>query len=172
MIIVASVFPAILITKERSETQYYARLQKLYDLMVMMSLTVAIPMTFLSNYIINFLYGAAYAEAGIVLAIHIWASVFVFLGVASSRWFLIEGHQLLSLQRTLIGAITNIFLNLWMIKDYGLIGAALATVFSQAIAAWVFDLFQSHTRPMFIMKCKSFNLLHCFNRLYKREGHD
>lgn len=165
MAVVASVFPAILEAKKCSEIQYHARLQKLYDLMVIMSLTVAIPMTFLSDSIIGLLFGAAYAEAGTVLAIHIWASVFVFLGVASSRWFLAEGHQLLSLQRTLIGASANIFLNLWMISSFGLIGAALATVISQAIAALFSDLISVHTRPMFIMKFKSMNPLRCCNRL-------
>lgn len=164
MAVVASVFPAILEAKIRSETQYLARLQKLYDFMVLMSLAVAIPMTFLSDTIIWLLFGAAYAEAGTVLAIHIWASVFVFLGVASSRWFLAENQQWLNLQRTVIGAIANIALNLVLIPKYGVTGAAVALVFSQALASWLYDSVHFITRPMFMMKLTALNPLSIFIR--------
>ena len=159
MAIVASVSPAILEAKKRSEKQYYARLQRLYDLMVVMSVAVALPMTFLSTSIVTILFGEAYRAGGAVLAIHIWASVFVFLGVASGKWFLAENRQVLSLQRTVLGAVANVALNLWMIPLYGAIGAALATVASQAVAAWLFDLMQPSTRPMFVMKLKSMSPL-------------
>lgn len=157
MAIVASVFPAILEAKKRSEEQYYARLQKLYDLMVVLSVAVALPMTFLSTPIVILLFGEAYLESGQVLAIHIWAAVFVFLGVASSKWFLAENRQFMSFQRTALGAVVNVGLNLWLIPLYGPVGAALATVASQAAAAWLFDLIQPITRLMFVMKLKSMN---------------
>ncbi len=117
MAIVASVFPAILEAKKRNEEEYYARLQKLFDLMVIISVVVALPMTFLSTLVISLLFGDAYRSAGPVLAVHIWASVFVFLGVASSKWFLAENRQLLSLQRTVLGGAANIALNLWWIPS-------------------------------------------------------
>lgn len=158
MAIVASVFPAILEAKKRSEAEYYARLQKLYDLMVWVSVSVALPMTFLATPLVMLLFGETYAAAGTVLAIHIWASIFVFLGVASGKWFLTENRQLLSLQRTVLGAIANIALNLWLIPLYGAVGAAIATVISQSIAAWLFDPLQVVSRPMFFMKLRAMNL--------------
>lgn len=164
MAIVASVFPAILEAKKRSEEQYYARLQRLYDLMVVMSIAVALPMTFLSTSIVNILFGEAYQAAGAVLAIHIWASVFVFLGVASGKWFLAENRQVLSLQRTLLGAVTNVALNLWLIPLYGAIGAALATVISYAIAAFISDVTQKETHNMFFMKLSALNPLAIYQR--------
>lgn len=165
MAIVASVFPAILEAKKRSGTQYHARLQRLYDLMVVISVAVALPMTFLATPIIVILFGEAYHGAGTVLAIHIWASAFVFLGVASSNWFLAENRQVLGLQRSVLGAIANIALNLWLIPLYGAIGAAIATVVSYAIAALFADLLQSETRGMFIMKSRSLNLFSVLGRI-------
>ena len=44
MAIVASVFPSIIVSEKQSEALYYQRLQKLYDLMVLLALVVAIPM--------------------------------------------------------------------------------------------------------------------------------
>ncbi|SDY32280.1 Membrane protein involved in the export of O-antigen and teichoic acid [Allochromatium warmingii] len=159
MAIVASVFPAILEAKQKSESQYYARLQKLYDLMVIISVSVALPMTFLATPIIVLLFGEAYISAGTVLAIYIWASIFVFLGIASGKWFLAEDHQMLLLRRSLIGSIANIGLNLWLIPLYGAVGAASATVISQAITTLFFDLLQAVTRPMFLMKLTAMNPL-------------
>ncbi|NCU31471.1 MAG: flippase, partial [Candidatus Moranbacteria bacterium] len=157
MAIVASVFPAILESKKRSEAEYYARLQKLYDLMVVMSVAVALPMTFLAKPIIGLLFGEEYVGAGIVLAIHIWASVFVFLGVASGQWFLAENMQILNFQRTFFGAVVNIIFNFMLIPCFDVKGAAIALVISQAVSCWIYDGFQEMTRSMFWMKIAAMN---------------
>lgn len=167
MMIVASVFPTILRAKKQSEALYQQRLQRLYDLMVWLSVAVALPITFLSDPIVVLLYGPAYAEAGTVLAIHIWASIFVFLGVASGQWFIAENRQILSFQRTMIGAAINIFLNYIFIPRFGPVGAAVATVAAQVTAAWLFDAIQSITRDMFFMKAKSMNPLRFFANFIK-----
>lgn len=159
MMIVASVFPAVMEAKKQSELLYHQRLQRLYDLMVWLSVAVALPMTFLAAPIVFLLYGPAYAEAGTVLAIHIWATVFVFLGVASGQWFIAENRQILSFQRTLLGAAINIVLNYVFIPQFGVVGAAYATVLAQVSVGLLYDVFQKETRPMFNMKLKSFNPL-------------
>jgi O-antigen/teichoic acid export membrane protein len=159
MAIVTSVFPAILETKKHSEAHYYARLQKLYDLMVVISVPVALLMMFLSAPIVNLLFGAAYQSSSVILAIHIWGSIFVFLGVASDKWFNAENYQILSLQKTVLGALSNVALNLWLIPVYGEVGAAWATVISYAIAAFISDLMYKKTRQMFFMKLSAFNPL-------------
>ena len=157
MIIVSSVFPAILDAKKKSEHLYLKRFQNLYDLMVIVSVTVAALMTFLSKYIIGFLYGGVFMESDSVLSIHIWASVFVFLGVAGSKWYLTENRLGLDLQRMLVGALSNIFFNLALIPNYGVIGAAVGLVLSQVLSSWIFDCFYSATRPMFLMKFAALN---------------
>ena len=169
MAIVASVFPAILETKKRSEKLYYDRLQRLYDLMVWLAFFVALPMSFLSTTIVTILFGDTYKQAGTILSIHIWASVFVFLGVASGKWFLTENRQLLSLQRTMLGAMSNIILNLLLITKFGVLGAAWSTVFSYAIAAMFSDLAQIDTRRMFIMKINAFNFFGVVSRTFFSE---
>ena len=66
--ITQSLFPAILEAKKRSEKCYYDLLQKLYDLMVWLAIGVALPITFLSSWMVNLLYGQEYSQAGTVLA--------------------------------------------------------------------------------------------------------
>ena len=162
--IVASLFPSIIELRDRDPAKYHARLQRLYDVMVWLSLLIAVPMTFLSPFFVTLLYGEAFADAGLILAIHIWASVFVFLGVASSRWLVAENLQLLSLQRTALGAVTNIALNYILIPDHGPAGAAAATVISYAIAALFADVLQARTRPAFRMKLQALNVFGSIKR--------
>lgn len=164
--IVASVFPSILEAKKRNEKLYYHRLQKLYNVMTFSSIAVALPMTFFSDRVLVCLFGDNYAEAAPVLALHIWAAVFVFLGVASSNWFLSENRQILALQRTVLGAGVNIILNFLLIPSFGPIGAAFATVMANAMAAYFFDLANKSTHHMFIMKTKSFDLRNIFREVY------
>lgn len=154
-IIVASVFPAIVNAKKTSNALYFQRLQQLFTLMAWSAISVAIPMTFLADSLIVLLYGQTYHAAGEVLAIHIWASVFVFLGVASGGYFTVENYARKSLYRTALGALANISLNLVLIPQFGIQGAALATVLSQLIANYVFDIFDSTTRQLLIVKSKA-----------------
>jgi O-antigen/teichoic acid export membrane protein len=81
------------------------------------------------------------------------------LGVASGKWFLIEGLQRYTFYKTLLGAVINVGLNLLMIPKFGATGAAYATVISYAIAGMFSDLLQKETRPMFRMKLRAFNIL-------------
>jgi len=157
MVIASSLFPAILNAKKVSEKLYYERLQKLYDLMVWMAIVIAIPMTFLSDWIVEILYGGQYNQAGGVLMIHIWAGIFVFLGVASGKWFVAENLQILSFWRTFNGMVINVILNFLLIPRYGIQGAAIATISANFVAAFLFDLFNKKTKKIFYMKLKAFN---------------
>jgi PST family polysaccharide transporter len=156
--IATSVFPALAQSKKRSETLYNRNLQKLYDLMVILALAVTVPLTLVSEQLVILLYGPTYASAGGILAVHIWAAVFVYLGKASSQWFFVENRQILIFQRSIVGAVANVVLNLWWIPPFGPIGAAYATVVSYAFVSVLYDAIQKETRPMFMMKLKAFNL--------------
>ena len=91
--LMASLFPAVVYARKKSEKIYEQRIQKLYDLMVWGSVIIAIPTTLVSNWIILLLYGTDFQEAADVLRIYIWAVVFVSLGVASSKWLVAENLQ-------------------------------------------------------------------------------
>ena len=164
-IVASSLFPAIINAKKQSEEIYYARLQKLYDLMVWMAIGIVLPMTFLSDWVVNLLFGGQYDQAGSVLMIHIWACVFVFLGVASQKWFTSENLQILSFARTFYGLLINITFNYLLIPKFGINGAAIATLGGQIMAAYAYDFFQSKTKHLFMMKTRSIFLLTLIQRI-------
>jgi len=158
VMIASSVFPSAIEARKHSEALYYRRLQTLFNLMAFSAIVIAVPMSFCSGWIVTTLYGSEYRQAGSVLAINIWAGVFVFLGVASSNWLLSENLQLLSFYRTALGALVNIALNFLLIPKYGAQGAAVATLVSQVVAAFCSDLLSRKTRVIFFMKLKALSL--------------
>lgn len=155
-LITASLFPAILNAKNQSKELYKQRLQRLYTFMVWFAIAIALPMTFLSDWLILQLFGQAYQEAGQVLMIHIWAAVFVFLGVSFSKYLLAENLTKIAFQRTLLGAVSNVLLNLWLIPIYGVAGAAMATLLAQFIANVGYDPFDKRLHQQLKMKTKAF----------------
>jgi len=164
IVISASLFPSIINSKIYNPDQYTHRLQNLYNVMVWIAYLIAIPMTFLSDFIVEILYGKAYSGAGNILMIYIWASVFVFLGVSSGKWYLNENLQRLALYRTIVGLIINVVLNFYLIRLIGALGAAISTIVSQAGVGYVFDVFSSRTRPQFVMKTKALFLVDLFKK--------
>jgi len=151
----ATVLPSVVQVRETNRELYYRRLLRLFSLMSGISLTLAVPIALSSNLLIKLVFGAGYAEAGPVLAVHIWASLFVFLGSAQETWNIAEGLVKLSFYRTLAGAAINVGLNLILIPRYQSLGAAWATVISYAFAAVFGNLFSVHTRPIFLLQMKS-----------------
>jgi len=153
--IVSSVFPALVEAKTNGDIIYYDRIKKLFKLLVGIAYLISIPMTMLATNIISMLYGKSYLAAGFILSIHIWASVFVFIGVGQGPWNITEGYMKLSLQRTLVGAIMNVSLNMILIPVYSGIGAAIATVVSYATSAFLMNAFDKRTRPIFFIQMKA-----------------
>lgn len=158
MAVVSSVFPAIITAKKDDEKRYQKRLQNLYDLMVLLSITVAVIMTFSADTLYQIAYKEEFAPGASVLVVHVWASVFVFLGVASGQYLINEGLTQLSLIRTAVGAVINIILNLMWIPKMGIMGAALATLMAYASATLVL-LFIPQTKQQGIMMLKSIFLI-------------
>jgi len=166
MAITNSLFPAIINAKKISEKLYYERLQKLYDLMTWLAIGIALPITFLSNDIINLLFGIQYQEAAGVLRIYIWAGVSTFLGVASFQYLLVENYTKISFLSTFIGAIINVILNIILIPRYGINGAAIATVISYFVSAFLIVLIPK-TYKNSILMFKSFSPFGCVKRMQK-----
>lgn len=153
--IVSSVFPALVSTKQVDEERYYQRLQRLFDWMTRIALVIAVPMTFAAGPLVVALFGGHYAAAGPMLAVHIWSAVFVFLGVAQGPWNVAEGFTRLMFNRTLIGALLNVALNLVLIPAYAGVGAAVATLAAQAFAVVIANAWDARTRRIFYMQIKA-----------------
>lgn len=165
VIIVDSVTPRLIQSKCVSVELYQARLCRLFQGMLALSLPIALVLTVFAHAVILALYGRDYIDAAPILAVHAWAAPFVFLGVAQNPWNINEGVTILAFRRAAMGAVTNVALNLVLIPWLGGLGAAIATVVSYAIAAWLGNLMSARTRPVFLLQLKAMGL----HRLLWRE---
>jgi O-antigen/teichoic acid export membrane protein len=165
--IVTSVFPALINARKTDIDRYHKRLKNLYDLLVFISLPVAIFISFFGSQIIHIIYSNRFEGAGPMLSIHIWSGIFVFLGSASSQYLLVEGYTKISFYRTMAGAITNILLNLWLIPKYAGLGASIATLIACFVSAF-YILLIPKTRAQGIMMLKSLFLVSIFQKIVKR----
>jgi O-antigen/teichoic acid export membrane protein len=117
VVICTSLLPPMLNARSKSVGLYRTRLQQLFNLMVLLSLGIALPVTFLGDWIIDLVFGKAYHPAGAVLVLHIWSGVFVALGVAANGWLIAENLHRIALYRTLLGVVINIGLNFALIPS-------------------------------------------------------
>ncbi|MEJ5089525.1 oligosaccharide flippase family protein [Sphingobacterium faecium] len=153
-----SLFPAIMNARKGSPELYQKRLGNLYELMVFVSVSVALVVTFMAPFLFKYYYAPEYGEGLHTLQVHIWAGVFTFLGTASAQFLIAEGLTKITLYRTAFGAIINVILNYIFIPKFGIIGAAYATLIAY-FASTFFLLFIKRTRPNAILMIRSLFLL-------------
>ncbi len=149
MALAASLFPTIIRSRHLDETTYQRRIQAFYDLMAGLGFLVAIFNTLFALPLIHALFGPAYSASTPILQIHTWATVFICLGLARTRWLLAEDFAVFLTIAPTLGAITNVLLNLWLIPTHGGLGAAWATVISYATSAYLSCLLTPRLWPVF-----------------------
>ncbi len=155
-----SLMPSVIKVRESNIELYYQRLQVLYQLLIFIAFVIALVIFFTRNKIVFLLYGSAFNETSKVLAIYIWSNIFVYMNNASWQWYIAENLQHLASIRLALGALANIFLNIYMIPLWGIIGAAYATLISYSIATYFGNLISKRTIPNFVLLTRAlFNFL-------------
>ena len=159
-IIITSLFPAVVKAKEKGVDVYERTMQNVLNVIVLINIFIAICTMFISDGLITLLFGIEFLAAATVLNIHVWGILFAGLGVACTRWLILEGLQRYRLYRTIMGVIMNVVLNYYLIPDYGIEGAAVATLISQISASYIGNLLSKKTRYIFKLQTKAMFLFY------------
>ncbi len=149
--IINSFRPMILELKsERNEMLYLRRLKQLYSGLIWMCLAFSLFIMLFGKLLIWILYGQAYLAAASALRICVWYELFAIIGSARGIWVLAEDKNRYVKYYLGIGAIVNLILNSILIPQFGINGAAFATLVTQIttslIAPLVFKETRVHTR--------------------------
>jgi O-antigen/teichoic acid export membrane protein len=161
-VICASLLPVLSRLYAENREQFFGRLQQLFTVFAWSAIALVVVLAAAAEGLVALLLGAAYAESARVLSLHAATNVFIFLGVAQGQWILNEQRSRLALLRTAVGALANVLANLALIPRYGAVGAALAAVLAQALAA---VLSNSVLAPqIFRMQLRAFFPLHYLRR--------
>jgi len=133
--IVTSVYPGLVALHGRDEAAFHDRLQRFYNLMVLISYAVAIPTSLLAPWIVGVLYGPAYARAAPMLALLVWSLPFTSLGLARGAYLNTMNWNGSYLMTVTAGCIVNVVLNLLLIPRLGGMGAVIASCAAYWMAA-------------------------------------
>jgi PST family polysaccharide transporter len=106
--------------------------------------------------VVKLLYGKQFAPASRILSVHIWTGVFVAVGCIGGQQYVHEKITISSVQRTALGAVVNLVLNLLWIPHWGGMGSAMATLVAQSIGSYFADAFDPRTRHIFRMKTQAY----------------
>lgn len=149
--VVSSVMPSLVAAKAEGQAAFLRRYLKFFRIMLLLAFAIVVPMALFAQPLVLLLFGPAYAEAGPILAVQIWTSIFVFQGVAQGPWFVIENQTMLTLKRNLAGAVVNIGCNLVLIPRFGGLGAAFSSLAGQFVCNVLVNALDARTRPLFWM---------------------
>ncbi|HEY0976332.1 MAG TPA: flippase [Flavobacteriales bacterium] len=146
VIVQKSLAPAITRAKLQDPVLYADRLLNQYRLMFLLFLITSVPLYFLAEPIIVFLYGEEFRPAGWLLSLFAIRLFFTNMGVAKASFITNESLFRYALLTAVIGAGLNIVINLFLIPEYKSIGAIWATIISFVVSIFVIDLFYARTR--------------------------
>ncbi|MEG4214215.1 flippase [Microcoleus sp. Pol14C6] len=158
MIISSSIFPKLANLRKTNYEEYLNKFQIYSDIMIFLWLAVAIPISLLSPWIVNLLYGENYAKSAAVLAIYVWAQFGSNFGVARSTYLNIEGQLRYGLYLTVVGSIFNVGLNFLLIPKYGAFGATVATLITYFYVIILLNFLIKELRPFGNFIWRSLNL--------------
>jgi len=131
-ILIAATYPAL----SRGGLQANERVSELFTKCIRYLSFIAFPMivgtTILSEKIIYFIYGTEFLNAVVSLQILVWAAALVFFNIFFTGILKAANLQKLMVKIQLIGLGINIVSNLFLIKYYSYIGAAISTVVTEA----------------------------------------
>ena len=129
--IIDSARPSIFESLAKSEADFETGMTRLYSVVIYLSLLQSLCMTLLSGFIINLLYGSAYAPAADALKLIVWYTTFSYMGAVRNIWIVAMEKQKYLWIINLSGALTNIALNFFLIPIWGIMGASLASLVTQ-----------------------------------------
>ncbi len=137
----------------------FARLEKgsteersFYQTILAQVFTVSIPIAvggyFLAENIINFAFGEGYNGSVLALQIIIWSVPFTIIRYVPWVALISRNKQNLLFKVIFYAAIFNIILNLLLIPEYGIVGAAIATIFTEIFTSvLMFDFASNNGLP-------------------------
>jgi len=114
-------------------SQDYLRLsfEKHFKYMAVLGVPIGVGIMLLSRRFILLLFGIEYLNSIVPLQILIWSSVFIFMSQPIANLFNSVDRQVIVTKIVGICVVFNVVLNLILIPKYSLIGASVATVFTE-----------------------------------------
>jgi len=139
--IMVSIFPIMSEQFKTNKNSLQGLIQKTFDIMIIVSVFIAIETILSAEKIILILGGENFKNSTSALQILIMGTVFIFIGNIFGFLLISAGMQRLNLITDFIGSVLNISLNLYLISKFSFIGASVSTVLTQAVVLVIAMIF-------------------------------
>ena len=150
-LICSSLLPAIINSKKTDSSLYKKRINFLYFLLLVFGSLMAFMVFVLSKPIILLMFGLEYIESIKVSQIYAWSIIPTFVMSGFWSYLLSENYTKVYLVITIIGAISNIVLNILLIPHFGIIGSAYATLVSYALTPLSLFMFRNNYKNFLLI---------------------
>ena len=107
---------------------------KSFKYLTILSLPIAVGITLLAEPIILLLYKTAYMPSILTLQIVVWVLPFIFINYIQGSLLTAMNRQVTFLKITAVSLVLNVAMNIVLIPMYSFLGAAIATVITEAIS--------------------------------------
>jgi O-antigen/teichoic acid export membrane protein len=155
--------PVILEKRKTSHEAYLDQFKLLMAGVNLMAFVFALLMSCLGWFFIYFLYGRDYLGAFIPLIILSWSSFIGISGYTRTVWITGEGFYKYEKSYAVTAMILNILLDIVLIWQFGVIGAAVATLITYVYEVLIVPLFFRETRDFTKMYFQSFKMIPRFS---------
>lgn len=154
-ITIQTVSPILIRIKKQDEAAYKRQAQSFLNIVVWLSLIIAVAMSLFSYYAVTLTFGMAYVLAVAPLQMLSFKVVGVALNMVSGQILIIDEKQKYFVLRSLSGCILCVILNFIVIPVYGIIGVAFVAIFVQLMAGFLIHAFIPQYHYMFFMQLKT-----------------
>ena len=132
-----TISPILVRTYELNQTEYQKKAQLFINTSTWIIILVCIIVCALSYPLIRYTYGLQYMAAIPLLQITIFKEIGYCMAQTSGTMIITENIQKVVVLRNLIGCLTCVILNYWLIPLYGVIGAAISSVITAFCTGWL-----------------------------------
>lgn len=148
--IVNSLLPNIMSKKAIGANAYYRQIRKMFTLLFVSAVGIALFFTIFSEVIVTLTYGDRYINSISLLKISIWGNIFLFFMVGQQIWEISENLQRFVVLKLFLAVILNLVLNLITIPYWGALACAVNSIITYFFVAIGFNF--AHKKARFLNK--------------------
>jgi len=139
-LIITSFMPMLSQAFQKDSARYHQRQAALFGVCTLLGYGTILAWWLAGDQVVNLLYGPAFVSAVPVLLVHGLATLPLLHGEMRGAILVIEQKTIWSVRCAFAGLGLNVLLNLWLMPDYGALGAAWATVITYTLVWFIASL--------------------------------
>lgn len=131
----SSIYPALIKARKDGPSMLRARVLLITKMMLAFAVPFAVLVSLISEFLMDFLFGSEFKDAGQYLSIQIWSGLPYVVLFAYSQVTYIEGKTKIHLYLSLVSIGSIIIFNYWLIPLFGGIGAVYASLITALLGS-------------------------------------